>query len=695
MKTNKTKNNTMGKMSATLNEMGSKLFSYALIADTHINHGEKETNSVYPVNALHNGRLRHVIRDINNRPNLKFVIHLGDIVHPVPAIPNLFSEAAKRFNEIIKELKYDIHVLPGNHDVGDKYSDWTPAICISEGYLELYREKFGPDFFAFDQMGVHFIMLNAPLINSGLESEKMQRDWLENYFESKKGERFIVNIHYPIFLTERNEGSHYDNIDEPGRTWLLDLFQKYDVEVLFAGHVHNFWYQRFAGIDCYYLPSTAMIRQDYSEMARTPPEVDMEGGRNDQPKHGYFLIHIYERGHICEVVRTYGELAEPGTTAASLSPKISPLHPIENWRAPVGFDMRQDWMDLIQVPPSGGTDEFNRKLARNDYPLLALWEMGIRRIRIPKLDILEPRRRERLSALRDHGHEFVLYSFGIPEIEILNILIKNKNIVSALEITFAWSDLKELTRKIKSLREEIDIPIYLSKLRGKEEHEDGGVKFVHTINHGFVINEVEQISEVAAIEGVDGVVFRVGCEDPIWENVVAAGELCAHLDISSSLIVRMSALSPADYRQDDLWTANRISEAIAAAVFQANTHVIIDTFADFDRGYFRRNGVIDRLYNPRLGFHVVRHLYGALNNKSNKFFSGKVIADNKTRTVFLQSENENIMLVLPHQPNTNYNFINGVEKNGSSRTCSYIDLRTGEIKVNPPIKIDGPFLLIN
>ena len=165
MTTNKRRNNTMQKSSATLTEIGSKLFSYALIADTHINHGEKETNSVYPVNSLHNGRLRHVIRDINHRPNLEFVIHLGDIVHPVPAIPNLFHEASKRFNEIIEELKYNIHVLPGNHDVGDKYSDWTPAVCVNEEYLSLYRKEFGPDFFAFSQMGVHFIMLNAPLIN--------------------------------------------------------------------------------------------------------------------------------------------------------------------------------------------------------------------------------------------------------------------------------------------------------------------------------------------------------------------------------------------------------------------------------------------------------------------------------------------------------------------------------------------------
>jgi hypothetical protein len=41
-------------------------------------------------------------------------------------------------------------------------------------------------------------------------------------------------------------------------------------------------------------------------------------------------------------------------------------------------------------------------------------------------------------------------------------------------------------------------------------------------------------------------------------------------------------------------------------------HVYIDTFADVDRGYYRRHGVVDRYYNPRQAFYVLRYMNGVL-----------------------------------------------------------------------------------
>ena len=683
------------KIPSTFGNRGSRLFSYAVIADTHINHGEKETNSVYPVNALHNARFRHVVNDINNRPNIEFVIHLGDLVHPVPAIPKLFQEASLRFKEITDKLKYDIHVLPGNHDVGDKVCDWTPAVCVSEQFLEIYRKQFGQDYFAFNKQGLHFIMLNAQIINSGLTSEKRQREWLENYFIVNKGKRFIVNIHYPPYLTERNEGSHYDNIDEPGRTWLLQLFEKYNVEALFTAHVHNFWYHRHSETDCYFLPSTAFVRQDFSEINRAPPDRNMEGGRNDYPKLGYFLVHIHQQGHICEFIRTFGKVAEPQTTASSSKHKVSNIHPIENSYSGLGFDMRQDWMDIVQIPPSGGPDEFNRKLSRNDYPLLALWEMGIRRIRIPKLDVQDTRRRERLLSLKNHGHEFILYTFGIPEPSFLKILIQNSSIISAWEISFPWIDLPKLKKKLLQLQKKICVPVYLSKLREKEEFEDTGSKFVHAINHGFIPSEEDQISEISKIQQVEGVVFRIGGETPVWENVIAASKLCAKQNIRGSVIIRMSKINPSEFRQDDLWTANRVCEAIFSTLIQKNVNVIIDTFADFDRGFFRRNGVVDRLYNPRLGFHAISHLYGALNNISNNIFSGEVISSKKTRSVLLQSKTQKLVLVLPQEKEINFDLFELIKTKDQTTKWSYIDLKSGEIKSSAPNQLYAPMLLLN
>ena len=80
-------------------ELGKYQFSYAVITDTHVNFGEMESNSEFEINQRANGRLRHVIQDLNRR-DLEFVVHLGDIVHPVPAVRDRYKMAAERFHEL-------------------------------------------------------------------------------------------------------------------------------------------------------------------------------------------------------------------------------------------------------------------------------------------------------------------------------------------------------------------------------------------------------------------------------------------------------------------------------------------------------------------------------------------------------------------------------------------------------------------
>ena len=41
--------------------------------------------------------------------------------------------------------------------------------------------------------------------------------------------------------------------------------------------------------------------------------------------------------------------------------------------------MRLPWITHHEIPPSGALDEFYRKQVRNDYPFLALYELGINR----------------------------------------------------------------------------------------------------------------------------------------------------------------------------------------------------------------------------------------------------------------------------------------------------------------------------
>ena len=606
-------------------DIGRRQFTYAVITDTHLNQGETECNSPFKVNKLANGRMRHVVRDLNNK-EVDFVIHLGDLLHPVPAIPDLYDRAAQCFKDQVAELRHKLYVVPGNHDVGDKPVDWCPAGMVKDDFLALWEKHFGAHYQAFDHQGLRFVLVNAQIINSGLRQEAEQKDWLEAELASAAaaGQRIYLNIHYPPYLTYRDEDEHYDNIGEPGRSWLLALMQKHKVEALFAGHVHNFWYHRYGETDCWLLPSTAFVRQDYAEIYRTTPPLEMEWGRNDAAKLGYFIVHVHECGHLCEIVRTYGKIAEPESVPAKPENMVTQAHPIQSPVTRFGFDMRQNWLEIIEIPPSGGLDEFDRKRTRNDYALMALMELGVRRLRIPARDLLGPDHRRRLDELASLGFLFTLFSFDMPGAELSAAVKDARGLIDTWELAQNLEDLPTLARAARPIAETAGVALYLSKLRSKDEMDKGGEKYYHMINHGFTSGEQTQLSAIAEIEGVAGAIFRVAGEtspSDAAKDVLAA---TSSLGLRASLHIRMSIGSPGSAQTDEDWVANRTAEAMLTAQAHKDIHVFCDSFADVDRGYFVRQGVVDRLYNPRTAFHVLRHLTGALAQAESEAWAARL-----------------------------------------------------------------------
>ena len=73
-----------------------------------------------------------------------FTIHLGDMVNPVPELPS-YVAAAENFHKLAASLKAPLHLMPGNHDIGDKPVTWMPAGMVNSEHIALYREHFGGD----------------------------------------------------------------------------------------------------------------------------------------------------------------------------------------------------------------------------------------------------------------------------------------------------------------------------------------------------------------------------------------------------------------------------------------------------------------------------------------------------------------------------------------------------------------------
>ncbi len=669
--------------------LGERLFSFAVIADTHLNQSEAECNSPFEVNRLANGRLRHVIRDLNSR-GVDFVINLGDLVHPVPAFPELYDAAAALFLEQVRELEPPLHLVPGNHDVGDKPIAWGPAGVVRDQFLDAWKRHFGAHFYAFTHNACRFIVINAQIINSGLAAEAEQRAWLEHTLADGPDQRTFLCSHYPPYLTAADEGEHYDNLAEPGRSWLLSLLEAHKIEALFAGHVHNFWYHRHVETDCYILPSTAFVRHDYSEMYRVEP--GPEAGRNDTPKLGYFLVQVHARGHSCHVIRTYGAVAGPSDPAVHTTRRVTPLHPRENRHAPLGFDMRQNWTELVEIPPTGGLDEFDRKLVRNDYPLLAIWEAGLRKLRIPLRDLESPRVRDRLYLLSDHGQDFTVFSYGPPTDHQRDLLIEHRELIEAWEVGFALEDAAALADALLPIKQAAGLTIYLTRLRSKADLLAKGEKYYHMINHGFAVTEGEQIEgllkQASLASAFDGVVFRAPGEDGAWQAIRDAGALASRLGILASVHLRMATDNPAEARLDDRWTAERIAEALAAALTLEDLRVFVDTFADIDRGYFVRNGIVDRRYNPRPAFHVLRHLHARLNADPADLMTGETIDFAGGRGLSLAGSRQRHLLLFPETERQDLRVPRSAAPDTAGSDVLCCDLYSGELTV-PALRVSG------
>lgn len=610
--------------------LGARLFTFAVVTDTHLNQGEDECNSPFAVNALANRRLRYVINDLNRR-DLAFVVNVGDLLHPVPAVPDLYDRAAARYLEQSAALRHRQYLTPGNHDVGDKPNPWAPTASVCDAYLACWEKHFGQHYRAFDHGGCHFVIINAQLLNSSLKTEAEQRAWLEADLAANRGRRIILFSHYPPFVADEDEPEHYDNIGEPGRSWLTGLVREYGVEALFAGHVHNFWFNRIGATDCYLLPSTAFVRQDYAEMYRAPPGPDDEAGRNDRPKLGYFVVHVHERGHVCEPVRTWGETADALVPPGEMPAPPSPPHPKLIDRSAFGFDMRQDWMETVEVPPSGGLDEFDRKRARNDYPLLGLWEMGIRNLRIPLSDLATASRRERLRALAEHGFAYTLFTFGLPDTRARGLIVENADLLSEWEAGFAPGADRSVP-EIAAAAAAAGIPLYLSRLRSHDELRAEAGRYFHVVNHGFDISDRERIEALLAqpafAGNLAGCVFRLPAEAPVCETLVGIDKLAAGLGLRASVHLRTAGFDPSQAERNDLRIAGRMAEALFTAGTLGQVRVFADTLVDHDRGYFVRHGAYDRLCNPRLAAQVVRHLNAVLAQYPD-CFGGRAAAEAK------------------------------------------------------------------
>ncbi|MCW4051488.1 MAG: metallophosphoesterase [Candidatus Bathyarchaeota archaeon] len=636
------------------------LFSFAVISDTHIR-PSGESSSPWKTNLMTNDRARWAARRVDAyAPD--FVIHLGDIVHPVPHLPT-YGSASMVAKEIMGELQSPCYYVPGNHDIGDKNNPTVPAYIVNDSYIEDFKKYYGPTYQSFNHRDVHIVLINSPVLNSGLTDEEEQRDWLESDLEKNRDKRTFIFSHYPPYLYKADEPSNYDNIDTPARGWLLDLLERYSVEAFFAGHVHHYGYKRYYDTHIYNLFSTCFVRQDFSELFRV--EAADEYGRNDSAKLGYCIVDIYENSHHVRIYRSYGETLERGDII-NIPERVDDTQPFNTIHAPLGVHLRHPLTETVDLPYMGPIDEFVRKRARNDYPVLGLREAGIRTVRLPLNDIIDEDTRQRLYELHDIGHRFGFFTINTPD---QNLIAENREIIDFLEVILPWETAKDALPCVSKLREDTNVPVYVANIESSVHRERKGPKFSHYISHGFHIDDTESLQEMLPNRGkIDGFVFQVNQDDHPVDAIKRIAEYSHQMGFKALANIRLASEDPAVYLSDDDYVANRAAEAVVSAFAYPNVKVFLDTYVDHDRGYFPRIGLYDRRINPRKGGHVVRNLQAAITRYGSDISVTKIKEEDR-RAIIFESETISYRLSLPKE-----------DRSLSHQQGSVvIDLVTGEI----------------
>ena len=687
-------------------KLGKHLFTFAVIADSHMTEADAAAKAAVDISfdparqELGNARSRHVVHAIN-RLSPDFTVHLGDITHPGPRAAE-YDDSARQFHDIFAGLTCPLHLVPGNHDVGEKLFPAVPGgqsfDTVSDETIAAYERDFQPQFFSFEHEDCRFVVINAMIINSGLDCEAAQRDWLERLLADNDGRRVFVFSHYPPYLAEPGETEHYDAIDEPGRGWLLELLGRHRVEAYFAGHVHNYFDNRYGDTRYYVLPSICFLRHDYHALFPVGPGRGQ--GVDDVAKLGYAVVDVYQGGHAMRILRTYGAALWPGETPPAEPRRLPPVDPANPPAGALGVDLSEVWCDTADVRTPWGLDPFLRKVVRNDYPLLALNEMAVTKLRVPLDDLLDGRTRARMADLKAIGHAFTVVSFGVPSSAMVGTMSDHADLVDRWEVVAPLTEAKAVIGAIVDSGGSPP-PIHLNAHRPDVEG--------FSTHHGLRVDERSAVEALLALdrarEVIGGVVFGVARDEPAMAAIRTARDSVDGFGVAASVHLPFASERP---RPDgEIAELNRVAEAAAAAVALPDIDVFVDNFTDIDRGYFFRRGLVDRLYNPGKGSHVVRHLHAAL---APRCALGETHAIAGGRAVMLELSGAPAVLVLADGETPVDRLPAGAHAGDRGGDGRWIDLVSGDIvdaswtrdagapgpalALNEPMTPSGPALMI-
>ncbi len=608
---------------------------FVVVTDTHYMRDPGARHLEFEMRRLQPARAEHALRQIATLEPA-FIVHLGDLVQEFPTSPDFAQAVDEALAQIEQSGIAEMRQVAGNHDVGDKPDPTMPTDWVTPDALSAYDARFGSSWYAWDAAGCHFIVLNSQIMNGALPAVEAQRQWLEDDLAAHGGRPSFIFLHLAPFLVDEHEPGlgHYDNIDEPARSWLLELARTHNVQAIFAGHSHFAFFNCVGTARSFVVPSTSFTRPGFSQVFSSGPPPAR--GRDDTPKLGFFLVRVQEDGPRVHFIRTSGAV---GPIDESAGARVVTRAPRDLPRSPLGVTLRHPVTSATDVPIAWPSSI--RQPVRNDYPLLALQELGVRHLRVPISDLANPLQRERLAMVKDEGVGITATMIWSERFDISTTIACHRDLLDGIELQMPNEVLPDTAclRTIATVSS-LNMPVTISPLLPREIV--GGKQHPRT-RFGYHVDELVTLDHYLAQHDarVDRVLCRVEPAERPWDAMITRRQMPALDQIGAvDWAVELPAV-------DDGAQTNRAADALFAAALDPACRIYLEPLIDFDRTMDIPLGLLDRFCNPRPVFRAVQTLNTILFSNLSAWTPAPEPSVDGATVLGLRSTESSLSLILP------------------------------------------------
>jgi len=185
-------------------------FSFIVVADTHVYHGDASALAALKNKLNQDGA------------NDKFIIACGDVSQCGKA------EDFQAFKDALEDKDFLVYTAIGNHDL--YFDGWHN-----------YREILGKSCYTFKAGEVLFVSFDSANGTLG----RKQKNWLEWVLKNKSESLVVVFTHFELFSPNPTTIQQYTDIEEVA--FLVNLFGTTGVDYVLMGHSHDYYDKEING----------------------------------------------------------------------------------------------------------------------------------------------------------------------------------------------------------------------------------------------------------------------------------------------------------------------------------------------------------------------------------------------------------------------------------------------------------------